>query len=99
MNSMARELYVVAVGIVSDETGVSECDMLRRRTEECMNARYLLVKALTLKLTDLEIAGLMGCSKQAVNAVRNGRKKMGWSMRLNGQAIDKRLSSNALWSK
>lgn len=92
-------MYRIAVGIVCRETGVNECDMLHRRTEECINARFLLVRALASRLTDIEVAELVGCSKQAVNTIRNSRKRMGWSMRVNCQAIDKQLSSNALWGK
>lgn len=84
-------MYLNIAGIVCRETGVDEQDMLHGNKEECVDARFLLVKALALQLTDREVAELIGRTRQCVNAIRNSRKPMKWSVRMNWEAVRKQI--------
>lgn len=88
---VTRNLYLNCVGAVCRETGINECDMLHGNSEECVDARFLLVKALLLRLTDSEAAELIGRTRQCVNAIRNSRKPMKWSVRMNWEAVRKQV--------
>lgn len=86
-----EELYREISEMVCDVTGVSYTDMIHGNREECSDARFLLVKALSVRLTDIEIAGLIGRTRQCVNSIRNNRKPMKWSVRMNWEEIRKQV--------
>lgn len=52
---IVEELYKDIMNVVCETTGVSESDILHNNREECADARYLLVLALSKMLTDNEI--------------------------------------------
>ena len=56
-NMKITELYQKVVGVVITVTGINENDILHSNREECADARYLLVRALSDKLSDKETGG------------------------------------------
>lgn len=54
------ELYQKVVGVVITVTGINENDILHSYREECADARYLLVRVLSDKLSDKETGVLIG---------------------------------------
>lgn len=80
---------------VESVTGLSGEDILDGRTEECADARYILVYFLALRLTDNEIAKVSGMSRQRVNYLKlhfnlNFSK---WSIKNKVQTIRKELEN------
>lgn len=51
---------------------LEESLVLHSRKEECVDARYVLIKLLSERLTDEQISDLSGLTRQAVNKIRNG---------------------------
>lgn len=61
---------------VTEITGLSSAQLLSSTTEECTDARYLLVRSLSmLNLTDIDIAHLIGRTRQAVSHLRISYKR------------------------
>ena len=78
---------------VESVTGITCEDILSRRTEECADARYILVYFLALRLTDNEIAKVSGMSRQRVNYLKNNFQwvRGKWSVRCKVKEVGDRL--------
>lgn len=50
---------------------LDELSVLQSRKEECVDARYVLIKILSERLTDEQISSLSGLTRQAINKIRN----------------------------
>ena len=83
---------------VSEITGIEISQMLSSTTEECTDARYLLIRALTvLNFTDIEIARCIGRTRQAVGYLRARYKRSNkWTIRNDWRIISNWLSENYL---
>ena len=90
------ELYQRVVGVVIMVTGINENDILHSNREECADARYLLVRVLSDKLSDKETGSLIGRTRQGVSFIRSNDTKMRkWSVMSAWREIDdhiKRIS-------
>lgn len=86
------ELYKEVVCVVCNITGINETDIIYSCKEECADARYLLVKALSFKLTDNEISSLIHRTRQGVNSIKNTQKLSKWSVASNWKEISKELN-------
>lgn len=81
LNMKITELYQKAVGVVIMVTGINENDILHSNREECADARYLLVRLLSEKLSDKETGSLIGRTRQGVSFIRSNDTKMRkWSV-------------------
>lgn len=77
-----ENLYREMLDVVCDVTGVSEDDLLSSNREECSDARFLLVLALSSHLTDLEICGLLRRTRQGISFIRSNVSKLRkWSVK------------------
>lgn len=83
------ELYQKVVGVVIMVTGINENDILHSNREECADARYLLVRVLSDKLSDKETGLLIGRTRQGVSFIRSNDTKMRkWSVMSAWREID-----------
>lgn len=87
------EYWQVCLNEVESVTVLTGKDILNGRTEECADARYILVYFLALRLTDNEIAKVSGMSRQRVNYLKlhfnlNYSK---WSIKNKVQTIRKEI--------
>lgn len=87
MNELVNEFYRKVLRVVCQETGMSERDLLDGKTEDCVSARYILIKALSMRLTDREISDMTGKTQQCVNGIRNRDKQMKWSMSVTWKSV------------
>ena len=93
---MKRELYNQAVACVQKHTEVDFKGLMSSNREECVDARCLLVCALSrYGLTDHEVSELMGVTRQCVQKLRCSLdlRKRKWSVRTNWQRICHELST------
>ena len=87
---MKHELYNQAVACVLKHTEIGESALMKSNREECVDARSLLVCALSrYGFTDAEVAELMGVTRQCVQKLRCSLdlRKRKWSVRTNWQRI------------
>ena len=86
---------------VSEITGIEISQMLSSTTEECTDARYLLIRALSaLDFTDIDIARHIGRSRQAVGYLRSKYKKSRkWTIANDWQSLRKWIENTFLNSK
>jgi len=87
---MKHELYEQAVACVLKHTEIGESALMRSNREDCVDARCLLVCALSrYGLTDTEVAELMGVSRQCISKLRGSLdvRLRKWSVRTNWQRI------------
>ena len=86
---MKENLFSSVSAFVSETTGIPVPDMLHSITEECTDARYLLIRALTaLDFTDIDIARHIGRTRQAVGYLRNKYKRSNkWILSKNWELI------------
>lgn len=86
---------------VSEVTGIGIPQMLSSTTEECTDARYLLIRALSaLDFTDIDIARHIGRSRQAVGYLRSKYKKSRkWTIANDWQSLRKWIENTFLNSK
>lgn len=90
-----EELYKDIIGVVCDVTGLVEADILASNREECADARYLLVMALSKMLTDHEIGRFINRTQQGVSFIRSNRQKLRkWTVASNWKVISKYIASN-----
>ena len=90
-----EELYKDIIGVVCDVTGLVEADILASNREECADARYLLVMALSKMLTDHEIGRFINRTRQGVSFIRSNRQKLRkWTVASNWKVISKYIASN-----
>lgn len=94
MKTCIVELYQTVVGTICRITGVSEVDIIHSNREECVDARFILVRVLSERLTDNEIASLLKRTRQGINFIRNTARMRKWSVANDWQAVSKELASN-----
>ena len=87
------EIFKEVLQTVSDVTGLSEDEVLKSKTEECTDARFLLVKYLWRLMSCVCIGKLIGRTRQGVNAILQREKGDTWLMERNWKEIVKRLES------
>lgn len=95
---MKQNLFTQVSEKVSETTGIAISDMLSSVREECTDARYLLIRALTaLSFTDIDIARHIGRTRQAVGYLRNRYKRSKkWTLANDWKTICKWLENNYL---
>ena len=71
-----EELYQDIIITVCNVTGIDEADILHSNREECADARYLLVMALSKMMTDEEIGRVIHRTRQGVSYIRSNRAKL-----------------------
>lgn len=87
-----EELYQDIIIMVCDVTGIDEADILHSNREECADARYLLVMALSRMMTDEEIGRVIHRTRQGVSYIRSNRAKLSkWIVASNWQVISKQV--------
>ena len=87
------EIFEEVLSVVCEITGLSEEDVLRSKTEESTDARFLLVKYLWRLMPVVCIAQLIGRTRQGVRAILQRGKGDTWLMERNWKEIVKRLES------
>ena len=87
------EIFKEVLQTVCDVTGLSEQDVLYCKTEECTDARFLLVKYLWRLMPCVCIGKLIGRTRQGVYAIIQREKGDSWLMTRNWKEIVKRLES------
>lgn len=89
-----EELYQDIIITVCNVTGIDEADILHSNREECADARYLLVMALSKMMTDEEIGRVIHRTRQGVSYIRSNRAKLSkWIVANNWQVISKYIAS------
>lgn len=87
------EIFKEVLAVVADVTGLSEEDVLKSRTEESTDARYLLVRYLSRLMSCVTIARMLGRTRQGVYSILSRDKGDTWLMSRNWKEIVKRLES------
>ena len=87
------EIFNVALQVVADVTGLSKDEVLRSRTEEATDARFLLVKYLWRIMPCVSIGKLIGRTRQGVRSIMQRMKGDTWLMERNWKEIVKRMES------
>ena len=88
-----EEVFKNVLGVVCDVTGLSEEEVLKSKTEECTDARFLLVKYLWRLMPCVSIGKLIGRTRQGVYSILQREKGDSWLMERNWREIVKRLES------
>lgn len=98
---MKENLFHSVSAFVSETTGIPVPDMLRCTTEECTDARYLLIRALSaLDFTDIDIARHTGRTRQAVGYLRSKYKRCKkWTIANDWKIIYQWIENNYFRSK
>jgi hypothetical protein len=98
---MKKELFDDVLGKVCELTELSVEKVFKSNLEECVDARYLLVKALyKLGFTDTEVSELIHHTRQSIGYLRNNYKKSNkWILANNWKNISKWLEDNYLSNK
>lgn len=87
-----EELYQDIIITVCNVTGIDEADILYSNREECADARYLLVMALSKMMTDEEIGRVIHRTRQGVSYIRSNRAKLSkWIVASNQQVYRKQV--------
>lgn len=87
------EIFREVLDVVADVTGLSKEDVLRSRTEESTDARFLLVKYLWRIMPCSTIGKLIGRTRQGVRAIIQREKGDTWLLTRNWKEIVKLLES------
>lgn len=66
-----KELYNTTLEVVCNVCEVNKIQIFNSNKEDIVDARYIFVYILSIKLTDIEISKMTGFSKSLVNKVRN----------------------------
>lgn len=98
---MKENLFQSVSAFVSETTGIEVPCMLSSTTEECTDARYLLIRALSaLDFTDIDIARHIGRTRQAVGYLRSKYKRCKkWTIANDWKIIRQWLENNYFKSK
>jgi hypothetical protein len=98
---MKESLFFQISAFVAQTTGIPVSQMLSSTTEECTDARYLLVRALSaIDFTDADIARHIGRTRQAVGYLRhNYKRSRKWTIANAWKTIVKWMESNYLQCK
>ena len=79
-----RDLFNEVLGKVCELTELSVEKVCKSNLEECVDARYILIKLLSdIGLTDIEIAEMSGFTRQCINFAKNhfNLRLKKWSVR------------------
>ena len=79
-----RDFFESVLGEVCRLTELDSGKVMKCNRDECVDARYLLIAALSERLSDRQIAELSGWSVQLVNKARNSfnaRCKYRWGLK------------------
>lgn len=87
------EIFNEVLQTVCDVTGLSKDEVLRSRTEEATDARFLLVKYLWRIMPCVSIGKLIGRTRQGVRSIMQRMKGDTWLMERNWKEIVKRMES------
>ena len=98
---MKENLFLQVSEKVSETTGIPVPSMLSSTTEECTDARYLLIRALSaLDFTDIDIARHIGRTRQAVGYLRSKYKRCEkWTIANDWKTICQWIENNYFKSK
>lgn len=97
---MCKELvFREVLSVVQEVTGLSERDILMSRTEECTDARYLLVKYLWRLMPCACIGKLIGRTRQGIRSIMQREKGDTWMLVRNWKEIVKKMESKGYESK
>ena len=87
------EIFKEVLAVVTNVTGLSEEDVLKSRTEESTDARFLLVKYLWRMMPCSTIGKLIGRTRQGVRAIIQREKGDTWLLTRNWKEVVKLLES------
>ena len=73
MFNAKRKIFEQAVELACDAFNLEEGQLYHSRTLCAVEARYCLIWALAIYLSDQDIATLLGKTRQAVNHLKNNR--------------------------
>ena len=79
-----REYFDFILGKVCEMTELSVDKVCKSNLEECVDARYVVIAVLSEKLSDKQIAEVIGWSVQLVNKAKNNfhnRCKSRWGLK------------------
>lgn len=97
---MCKEIiFKDVMSVVKGVTGLSEHDILISRTEECTDARYLLVKYLWRLMPCACIGKLLGRTRQGIRSIMQREKGDTWMLVRNWKEIVKQMESKGYGSK
>jgi hypothetical protein len=88
-----NEIFKEVLGVVVSVTGLSEDEVLRSRTEESTDARFLLVKYLWRLMPCSSIGKLIGRTRQGVRSIIQREKGDTWLLTRNWKEVVKLLES------
>lgn len=94
-----EEIYRDVMDSVISVTGFSEREIILSRSEECTDARYLLVRYLLKLLPPVAVGKLIGRTRQGVSSIMQRHKGDTWMIESNWKAIVKQLESKYSVSK
>lgn len=87
------EIFNEVLQTVCDVTGLSKDEVIKSRTEEATDARFLLVKYLWRIMPCVSIGKLIGRTRQGVRSIMQRMKGDTWLMERNWKEIVKRMES------
>lgn len=90
------DLFNQVLGVVSEVTGITPEDIIKSRKEECTDARYILVKYLSKRMSPISIGELMGRTRQGVGTILRRDKYQSWMTERNWKETVKQLESKGL---
>lgn len=91
-----EELFNQVLEVVSNVTGIEPKEIVKSRKEECSDARYILVKFLSKRISSVNIGELIGRTRQGVGSILNRDKAENWIISRNWQETVKQLESKGL---
>lgn len=88
-----NELYENIIRSICEVCDMDKNTILLSNKEEAVDARYILIYMLSIKLTDLEISKTTGLSKSLANKVRNtfSERRKKYSLRLKLKDIENKV--------
>lgn len=90
------DLFNQVLGVVSEVTGITPEDIIKSRKEECTDARYILVKYLSKRMSPISIGELIGRTRQGVGTILRMEKYQSWISERNWKETVKQLESKGL---
>lgn len=88
-----EEIFKDVMDAVCKVTGLTSEDVVYSRTEECTDARHLLVRYLLKLMPMAKVGELIGRTRQGVSSIMQRQKGDTWLMVRNWEEIVKELAS------
>ena len=91
-----KDWYDATLPMVCELTGLTPDEVLHNKSEECTDARCVLVACLSRYITDTQMATCMGITRQGVCYLRHSyaySRKYRWTVSMNVKEISKELAS------